>query len=135
MDMAENQKITTMLMFSGQAEEAIGFYTSLFRGSSLEFLERYGPGYPGPQGQVVHARFRLDGELFLAMDSAVEQPFSFTPSMSLFVTCADESEIHRLSAALSEDGSVMMPLDTYPFARMYAWVEDRFGVSWQLMLA
>ena len=55
--------------------------------------------------------------------------------MSFFVTCADEPEIDRLFAALSEGGSVMMALDTYPFAAKYAWVQDRFGVSWQLMLA
>jgi predicted 3-demethylubiquinone-9 3-methyltransferase (glyoxalase superfamily) len=133
--MAENEKITTLLMFSGQAEEAIGFYATLFSDSSVEFIERYGPGYPGPEGQVVHARFRLNGQLFMAMDSSVEQPFKFTPSISFFVTCGDESEIDRLFTALSEGGSVMMPLDTYPFAAKYAWVQDRFGVSWQLTLA
>lgn len=133
--MAENQKITTLLMFSGQAEEAIDFYITLFDDSSVEFLERYGPGFPGPEGQVVHARFRLNGELFMAMDSAVEQPFTFTPSISFFVTCVDEFEIDRLFAALSEGRDVMMPLDNYPFATKYAWVQDRFGVSWQLILA
>jgi predicted 3-demethylubiquinone-9 3-methyltransferase (glyoxalase superfamily) len=132
--MAENQKIATLLMFAGRAEEAMGFYTTLFEDSSIVFLERYGPGYPGPVGQVVHGRFTLNGQLFMAMDSAVEQPYTFTPSVSLFVTCADEPEIDRLFAALSENGEVMMALDTYPFATKYAWVQDRFGVSWQLML-
>jgi predicted 3-demethylubiquinone-9 3-methyltransferase (glyoxalase superfamily) len=133
--MAETQKITTMLMFGGQAEEAIGFYTALFGDSSVEFVERYGPGYPGPEGQVVHARFRLHGQLLMAMDSHVEQTFTFTPSISFFVTCGDVSEIDRLFAALSDGGSIMMPLGSYPFATRYAWVQDRFGVSWQLMLA
>jgi predicted 3-demethylubiquinone-9 3-methyltransferase (glyoxalase superfamily) len=123
-----------MLMFSGQAEEAISFYTAAFDDSGIEFLERYGPGYPGPEGQVVHARFRLKGQLFMAMDSHVEQPFSFTPKISFFVTCADEPEIDRLFAALSEGGSVLMALDEYPFATKYAWVQDRYGVSWQLTL-
>jgi predicted 3-demethylubiquinone-9 3-methyltransferase (glyoxalase superfamily) len=132
--MAETQKITTMLMFTGQAEEAIGFYTSLFQDSGVEFIQRYGPDYPGPDGQVVHSRFRLNGQLFMAMDSAVEQAFTFTPSISLFVDCSDESEIDRLYGALSAGGGVMMPLDTYPFATKYAWVQDRFGVSWQLTL-
>ncbi len=133
--MAENEKITTMLMFTGQAEEAIGFYTALFDEASVEFMERYGPGHPGPTGQVVHARFRLKGQLLMAMDSHVEQTSTFTPRMSFFVTCADESEIDRLFTALSEGGGVMMPLGKYPFATRYAWVQDRFGVSWQLMLA
>lgn len=132
--MAANQ-LNTMLMFTGRAEEAIGFYTSLFDDSSLEFIERYGPEYPGPDGQVVHARFRLNGQLFLAMDSAVKQSFTFTPSISIFVTCPDASEVDRLFAALSDGGSVMMALDVYPFAAKYAWVEDRFGVSWQLMFS
>jgi predicted 3-demethylubiquinone-9 3-methyltransferase (glyoxalase superfamily) len=130
--MADNQ-IATMLMFAGRAEEAIDFYTSLFDDSGVEFIEHYGPGYPGPEGQVVHARFRLNGTLVMAMDSHVEQTFTFTPSTSFFVTCASESEVDRLYAALSEGGSVMMKLDRYPFATKYAWVQDRFGVSWQLM--
>lgn len=133
--MTETPKITTMLMFAGQAEEALGFYTGLFEDSAMEFMEHYGPDYPGPDGQVVHARFTLNGQLFMAMDSAVEQPFGFTPSISFFVDCADEPEIDRLSAALSEGGTFMMPLDTYAFAKKYAWVQDRFGISWQLMLA
>jgi predicted 3-demethylubiquinone-9 3-methyltransferase (glyoxalase superfamily) len=123
-----------MLMFAGQAEEAMALYTALFDDSGIEFLERYGPEYPGPEGQVAHARFRLKGQSLLAMDSAVEQPFSFTPSMSLLVTCDDETEIDRLFAALTEGGAIMMPLQAYGFAAKYAWVQDRFGVSWQLML-
>lgn len=133
--MAESEKITTMLMFSGRAEEAIGFYTTLFDDSSIEFIERYGPDYPGPEGQVVHARLRLGGQLVMAMDSHIEQPFTFTPSTSFFVSCADEAEIDRLAALLTEGGEVLMPLGGYPFATKYAWVQDRFGVSWQLMLA
>jgi predicted 3-demethylubiquinone-9 3-methyltransferase (glyoxalase superfamily) len=133
--MAQSEKIATMLMFGGQAEEAIGFYTELFADSSVEFIERYGPEYPGPEGQVVHARFRLKGQLVLAMDSHVEQPFTFTPSSSFFVMCDDEAEVDRLAAGLAEGGRLLMPLDAYPFAKKYAWVQDRFGVSWQLMLA
>jgi len=134
--MAESQTISTMLMFSGRAEEAIDFYTSLFADSNIETIVRYGPEFPGgPEGQVVHARFSLKGQQFMAMDSAVEQPFTFTPSISLFVTCEDEDEIDRLFTSLSEDGGVMMPLDTYPFATKYAWVHDRYGVSWQLTVA
>ncbi len=133
--MPASEKIATMLMFSGQAEEAMAFYTSLFPESGIESMERYGPGYPGPEGQVVHARFRLGGQLFMAMDSHIEQPFTFTPSLSFFVICDDEPEIDRLAAALSEAGTVLMELGRYPFATKYAWVQDRFGVSWQLMLA
>ncbi len=128
-------QLTPMLMFAGQAEEAIRFYTSLFDNSQVEFIQRYGPDYPGPEGQVVHARFTLNGQPFLAMDSAVEHSFTFTPAISIFVTCPNPFEVDRLFAALAADGDVLMPLDRYPFASRYAWVQDRFGVSWQLMCA
>lgn len=131
---AAEPKLATTLMFAGQAEEAMGFYTSLFDDSRIDFVQKYGPDYPGPEGQVVHARFTLAGQPFVAMDSAVEQHFTFTPAMSTFVTCQDEAEIDRLHAAFAEGGSVMMELGEYPFAAKYSWVQDRFGVSWQLIL-
>jgi predicted 3-demethylubiquinone-9 3-methyltransferase (glyoxalase superfamily) len=133
--MADDQRIATMLMFTGQAEEAIEFYTGLFDNSSIEFIQHYGPDHPGPEGQVVHSRFKLKGQPFLAMDSHMEQGSSFNPRISFFVTCADEAEVDRLFAALTDGGEVLMGLDTYPFAAKYAWVQDRFGVTWQLMLA
>lgn len=132
--MAHNQ-MATMLMFTGQAEEAVGFYASLFDDSSIDLIERYGPDSPGMTGQVVHARFRIMGQLVMAMDSAPVHAFTFTPSTSFFVTCESESEVDRLFVALSEGGSVLMGLDSYPFAKRYAWVQDRFGVSWQLMFS
>jgi len=125
--------MATMLMFIGQAEEAIGFYTGLFDDSSVETIEHYGPDAPDMVGQVVHARFRVAGQLVLAMDSPPVHDFTFTPSTSFFVTCDSGSEVDRLFAALSESGSIMMDLDSYPFAKRYAWVNDRFGVSWQLV--
>jgi predicted 3-demethylubiquinone-9 3-methyltransferase (glyoxalase superfamily) len=133
--MADPGKIRTMLMFTGQAEEAMSFYVGLFPDSGIDFLQHYGGDYPGPEGQVVHASFHLAGRGFLAMDSAIEQTAPFNPRISLYVTCADEAEVDRLFAALSEGGEVLMALDRYPFAAKYAWVADRFGVSWQLWLA
>jgi predicted 3-demethylubiquinone-9 3-methyltransferase (glyoxalase superfamily) len=122
-----------MLMFTGQADEAINFYTGLFDDSGIDAVERYGPESPDMTGQVVHARFRIMGQLVLAMDSPPVHAFTFTPSTSFFVTCESESEVDRLFAALSEGGGVLMELDSYPFAKRYAWVNDRFGVSWQLV--
>jgi predicted 3-demethylubiquinone-9 3-methyltransferase (glyoxalase superfamily) len=127
-------RIETMLMFLGQAEEAVDFYISLFDDSGIDFFDHYGPDYPGgPEGQVVHCLFHLNGQYVRAMDSAVPQPFTFTPSTSFFITCPTDAEVDRLYGALSEGGGVLMGLDTYPFASRYAWVVDRFGVSWQLM--
>ena len=128
-----NDQMATMLMFTGRAEEAVRFYASLFDDSSIDSLERYGPDAADMVGQVVHARFRINGQLVLAMDSAPVHAFTFTPSTSFFVTCDSEPEVDRLFAALSEGGNVLMGLDRYPFAKRYAWVNDRFGVSWQLV--
>jgi predicted 3-demethylubiquinone-9 3-methyltransferase (glyoxalase superfamily) len=68
------------------------------------------------------------------MDSPVKHAFTFTPSMSLFVACNSESELRRLADALLEDGEVLMPLDNYGISKLFVWLNDRFGVSWQLNL-
>jgi predicted 3-demethylubiquinone-9 3-methyltransferase (glyoxalase superfamily) len=128
-------KINTFLMFEDRAGEAIRFYTGLFEGSEILSLTRYGPGGAGVEGTVQHATFTLDGQLFMAIDSSIEHGFTFTPAMSLFVTCETEAEVDRLYAKLSEDGQVAMPLGEYPFSPKFGWVMDRFGVSWQLSLA
>lgn len=129
------QKITTFLMFQGQAEAAMDFYASLFPESFIRHIRRYGPGEMGTEGSVMQARFSLAGQEFMAIDSNLEHPFTFTPSMSLYVNCSSEAEIDRLFEKLSEGGQVLMGLQEYPFAKRFAWCNDRFGVSWQLALA
>ena len=93
------QKITTFLMFEGQAEAAMNFYTSLFEKSSILNLARYGPNEAGAEGTVQHATFTLNGQVFMCMDSYVKHEFTFTPSMSLFIICQTEAEIDRLYRA------------------------------------
>jgi predicted 3-demethylubiquinone-9 3-methyltransferase (glyoxalase superfamily) len=133
------QKITTFLMFVGEqhgkAKEAIELYVSLFRNSRIIEMERYGAGEEEPEGTVKHATFSLDDQEFMAIDSGLEHAFTFTPAMSLFVQCETEKEIDALFEALSVGGAILMELDTYPFSRKFAWIQDRFGVSWQLNLA
>jgi predicted 3-demethylubiquinone-9 3-methyltransferase (glyoxalase superfamily) len=126
------QRVTTFLMFEGQAEEAINFYLALFKDSEVLSIRRYGRGQDGAEGSVEHAVFSLAGQEFMAIDSSVKHNFGFTPSISLFVQCEDEKEIDDLFTRLAEGGEVLMPLDTYGFSRKFAWIEDRFGVSWQL---
>ncbi len=133
------QKITTFLMFvgpvAGKAEEAIMLYTSLFENSRIIHLQRRGPNDFGePEGSVEHAIFTLNGQEFMASDSSAGHAFNFTPSMSLFVRCDSEAEIDAVYARLSEGGQVLMPLDQYPFGRKFCWLNDRYGVSWQLIL-
>ena len=129
------QKITTFLMFEGQAEEAMNFYISLFNDSAITSMMRYGPNEMGAEGSVMHATFTLNGQTFMCIDSYVQHAFTFTPAISLYVTCETEAEIDELFAKLSEGGEIMMPLDRYPFSKKFGWLADKFGVSWQLTLA
>ncbi len=131
------QKITTFLMFTGQtaqAEAAMTFYISLFEDSKILSIQRYGPEGPGVEGSVLHARFSLNGQEFMCIDSNGPHDFTFTPSISLFITCESEAEIDRLYGQLSEGGGILMPLSNYGFSRKFGWIADRFGVSWQLNL-
>jgi predicted 3-demethylubiquinone-9 3-methyltransferase (glyoxalase superfamily) len=133
-DESSEQKISPFLMFSGRAEEAMRFYVSLFDQSEVLDVRRYGSSEAGAEGSVMHATFSLGGQRFMCIDSNVEHAFTFTPALSLYVTCRSEGEIDRLFERLSEGGQVLMPLGAYPFAERFAWVSDRYGVSWQLSL-
>ena len=130
-----NQKITTFLMFSGKAEEAMNFYTSVFDPSEIISIYRYGANEAGEEGTVLHATFSLKGQMFMCIDSSVKHEFTFTPAISLFVTCDSEEEIDRIYEMLSENGVVLMPLAASPFSAKFGWVQDKYGVSWQLNLA
>lgn len=134
MEIAATQKITTFLMFEGNAEEAMTFYLSLFDDAEIISITRYGADGPGADGSVQHASFSLAGKRFMCIDSPAKHEFTFTPSISLFVQCEDEAEIDRLYAALAEQGTELMPLGDYGFSPKFGWVNDRFGVSWQLNL-
>lgn len=129
------QKITTFLMFDGQAEEAMKLYTSVFANSEIISISRYGANEAGKEGSVQHATFSLAGQQFMCIDSNVKHEFTFTPAMSLYVTCESEEEIDTAYERLSQNGQVFMPLGEYPFSRKFGWVGDKFGVTWQLTLA
>lgn len=127
-------KITPFLMFQGQAEEAINYYTSIFQDSEIIHLAHYGAGGPGKEGEISRAVFSINGQEFLCTDSTVQHTFTFTPSISLFVNCDSEEELDGAFAKLSDGGQVLMPLNNYPFSKKFGWVQDKFGVSWQLNL-
>ncbi|WP_439022741.1 VOC family protein [Bacillus thuringiensis] len=130
-----NQKITTFLMFEGKAEEAMNFYTALFDQSEIVSISRYDENGPGKEGTVIHATFTLNGQEFMCIDSYVNHNFTFTPAMSLYVTCDTEEEIETAFNKLAQDGAVLMPLGAYPFSKKFGWLNDKYGVSWQLTLA
>ncbi|HEX6749743.1 MAG TPA: VOC family protein [Longimicrobium sp.] len=129
------KSVRPFLMFEGKAEEAMNFYVSLIPGGEITSISRYGPGQPGPEGSVMVATFTVAGQAVMCSDSFVKHGFTFTPSSSLFVECESEEEVRRLATALAEGGAELMPLGNYGFSRMFAWVNDRFGVSWQLNLS
>jgi predicted 3-demethylubiquinone-9 3-methyltransferase (glyoxalase superfamily) len=126
--------ISTFLMFEGVAEEAMNCYLSLFKHSELIRIDRYGPNEPGKEGSVRVASFKLCGHDLKCIDSPVKHAFTFTPSISLFVECESDAELDEAFKQLSEGGSVLMPLDNYGFSKRFGWLNDRFGVSWQLNL-
>ncbi len=126
--------VTPFLMFEGQAEEAMRLYVGLFRDSEVRRVERYGPGEPGAEGSVKRADFTVAGQALICIDSPIQHAFTFTPAVSLFVECEGEAEMDRAFGQLSDGGKVLMPPGSYGFSRKFAWINDRYGLSWQLNL-
>lgn len=130
----DRQKIVPHLWFDEHAEEAVDLYTSLFPGGHVRGLSRYGDA-----GQEVHGRlpgsvmnvdFELAGYRMMALNGGPH--FRFTPAISFFVTVEEQDEVDRLWNALSEGGTALMPLDAYDWSPRYGWIQDRFGLTWQI---
>lgn len=128
-------KVMPFLMFQeGKAEEAMNFYTSLIEDSEITSITRYGADGSGDEGTVMQATFTLKGQEFMCIDSNVRHQFDFTPSFSIYVTCDTEEELDHLYGKLNEGGQALMPLGDYGFSKKFGWLNDKFGVSWQLNL-
>lgn len=125
---------TPFLMFDGQAEEAMIFYVSLFKDSKIISINRYDKNGPGPVGKVQLAKFALRDQEFLCIDSFIQHAFSFTPAISIFVDFDNEEELKNVFQEFSIGGKILMDLDDHGFSKKFAWVDDKFGVSWQLNL-
>ena len=124
------------LMFQGgKAQAALDPYFATFPDSRMVRVERYSEGELGSVGTIKVAVFTLCGREYMCSDSPIERKFSFTPSFSTFVEFDSPEDLERVFAILSEGGEVLMPLDNYGFSQKFGWVNDRFGVSWQLNLA
>lgn len=124
---------TTFLMFQdAHAGPAIEHYLSIFPGASLESIERYDAGEDGPEGTVKGATLRIGGTPYRVFDSPITHEFDFTPSISIWVDTEGVEQLDALAARLLEGGVALMPADNYGFSSRFAWVQDRFGVSWQL---
>lgn len=123
------QKIIPHLWYDKEAKEAALFYIRLFEDSKL-LNETVIENTPSGDSDLVS--FQLAGQEFMAISAGPY--FKFNPSVSLMVACESVEEVNAKWKALVEGGTELMPLDEYPFSKRYAWVQDRFGLSWQLML-
>ncbi|AIY41192.1 3-demethylubiquinone-9 3-methyltransferase [Collimonas arenae] len=115
------QKIRPFLWFDGRAEEAMNFYVSIFKDAKIGDVQRYGEAGPGPKGSVMSATFQLHGQDFIALNGGPQ--FSFTPAVSFFVNCADQTEVDALWDKFSEGGE----------PQRCGWIRDKFGLSWQII--
>src|SRR5213594_3252089 len=115
------QKITPFLWFDGKAEEAMNFYTSIFKNSKVVGIMRYGEAGPGPKGTVMSVTFQLDGQEFTALNGGPH--FTFSPAISFFVNCETQEEVDELWEKLSAGGE----------KSRCGWLKDKFGLSWQII--
>lgn len=137
------QKITPFLWFDEQAEEAVNFYTSIFKNSKIEGISRYddaGAAASGrPKGSVMTASFQLNGQGFVALNGG--PILKFNPSVSFFLNFDSSTEnnarinLDAMWEKLSQGGKTLMPLDKYPFSERFGWIQDKYGISWQLILS
>lgn len=123
------QKIIPHLWFDKEAVEAAKCYVSLFEDSRII---NTGVISDTPSGDTEIVDFQLANLRFSAISAGPY--FKLNPSISLMVACSTSEEVDRLHAALSYDGTELMPLGDYPFSKRYGWVQDRYGLNWQLML-
>ena len=115
------QKITPFLWFDDKAEEAMNFYVSIFKNSTIGSVTRYGEGGPVPKGTVMTAKFQLDGQEFMALNGGPH--FKFTEAISLYVNCESQEEVDELWEKLSAGGE----------KGRCGWLKDKYGLSWQLI--
>jgi predicted 3-demethylubiquinone-9 3-methyltransferase (glyoxalase superfamily) len=109
------QKVTTFLMFNDRAEEAMNFYTSIFKDSSIVST------MPGPDGGIMGGVFEINGQRFNAFNGG--PTFNFAQGISLMVSAETQDEINHLYESLSEGGE----------QQPCSWLTDKFGVSWQIV--
>jgi predicted 3-demethylubiquinone-9 3-methyltransferase (glyoxalase superfamily) len=131
-----HQKISPMFWFDNQAEEAARFYTSAFPNSQIDRITRYGKAgfevHGQQEGTVMTIDFLLDGQRFTALNGGPH--VKINPSISFFVTYELASDVDGIWKHLAAGGSILMPLDKYAWSDKYGWVEDRYGISWQIAL-
>ncbi|PZR94749.1 MAG: VOC family protein [Stutzerimonas stutzeri] len=122
-------------MFQENGALALEFYKVVLPDVVVESVDYYAEGELLPSGTLKVANLSFAGQSIRLFNSPAVHKFNFTPSISIFVECETEDELRQLAAALQEGGSEMMAVGDYGFSKLYGWVTDGFGVSWQLNLA
>jgi len=115
------QKIRPFLWFDNNAEEAMRFYTSIFKNSKLGEIRRHGEAGPGPKGSVMTGTFTIEGQEFMVLNGG--PTYKFSPAISFFVSCDTQGELDELWEKLSAGGAEVQ----------CGWIRDKFGVSWQII--
>jgi predicted 3-demethylubiquinone-9 3-methyltransferase (glyoxalase superfamily) len=115
------QKITSFLWFNNNAEEAVNFYVSVFKNSSIRRTVHYGESGPGAKGSVMIIDFQLDGQEFTALNGGPE--FKFTEAISLVVHCKTQEEVDYYWDKLGAGGQIIE----------CGWLKDKFGLAWQIV--
>jgi len=128
------QKITPFLWFDDNAEEAVNYYVSLFDKTKISKIIRYDEASAIAAGRPVNSvltiTFQMEGQNFTALNGGPH--FKINESISMFVYCESDEKIEKTYNNLCEGGKVLFPLDKYDWSQRYAWVIDKFGLSWQL---
>ncbi|MBI3308333.1 MAG: VOC family protein [Candidatus Melainabacteria bacterium] len=123
------QKITPHLWFDKEAVEAAKFYTSVFKDSKVKNVTKI---YDTPSGDCDIVSFQLMGQDFMSISAG--PLFKFTPAISFLVLCNKKEEVDDLWKKLSDKGKVLMEIDKYPWSERYGWLNDKYGLSWQIIL-
>ena len=115
------QKITPFLWFDGNAEEAVNFYTSIFKDGRIVSLQRYPDEFEDMRGKVLTAVFELNGQELMAIDGGPQ--FKFNEAISLYVDCESQEDVDNYWNKLAEGGEILM----------CGWLKDKYGVTWQII--
>ncbi len=133
----QSRPIVPCLWMDDQAEIAARFYTEVLPKGRVVATSHYPESLDNPtrkpRGSVLTVELEVAGQRFTALNGGPQ--FAINPTISFFIELPQLEEANRIFASLAEGGSVLMPIGAYPWSDCYGWVQDRFGVSWQVMLA
>ena len=117
------------ITFEQRAQEALDFYSATFPSFKLHTTQHHAEPH---DALIMLATFSIRGQELMISDSPIHHEWGITPGVSFFLDVDNETNLLSLTEQLSDEGKVMMPPGNYGFSKQFAWVEDRFGINWQL---